>query len=198
MNGFERRTMRKREDICKAAFELFCTLGDQKTNIAQIAKKANVSQVTIYNYFGSKENLLKESIKDFMEEKLKQYESLLEEELTFLEIIEKIVFDKSESVKMMNNEFIQTLLLKYQDMKQFIDDYYKNKAIPLMIRLIDKGRSEGYINKDISNEAFLFYISIFKEAISQHELISNLSKSAMQDLSLLFFYGIMGEKPNLS
>lgn len=199
MNGFERRTMRKRKDICKAAFELFCSLGDQKTNIAQIAKKANVSQVTIYNYFGSKENLLKESIKDFMEEKLKQYESLLEEELTFLEIIEKIVFDKSESVKMMNNEFIQTLLLKYQDMKQFIDDYYKNKAIPLMIRLIDKGRSEGYINKDISNEAFLFYISIFKEAINQHALISKLSKSAMQDLSSLFFYGLMGEKPsNLS
>ncbi|MGI6424044.1 MAG: TetR/AcrR family transcriptional regulator [Tepidanaerobacteraceae bacterium] len=196
MNGFERRTMRKRKDICRAAFELFCTHGVQKTNIAQIAKKANVSQVTIYNYFGSKENLLKESIKDFMEEKVKQYERLLEEELPFLDIIEKIVFDKSESVQMMKYEFIQTLLLRYQDMKQFIDDYFKNKAIPLMIRLIDKGRREGYINKDISNEAFLFYITIYKEAINQHELISTLSKSAMQDLSSLFFYGLMGEKPS--
>lgn len=168
----------------------------QKTNIAQIAKKANVSQVTIYNYFGSKENLLKESIKDFLEEKLKQYERLLEEELTFLEIIEKIVFDKSESVKMMNYEFIQTLLSTYKDMQQFIDDFYKNRAIPLMIRLIDKGRREGYINKDISNEAFLFYITIFTRAISQHDLISKLPKSAMQDLSSLFFYGLMGEKPS--
>lgn len=78
MNGFERRTMLKKKNICKAAFELFSTFGVQKTNIAQIAKKANVSQVTIYNYFGSKENLLKESIKDFLEEKLKQYERLLE------------------------------------------------------------------------------------------------------------------------
>lgn len=196
MNGFERRTMLKKKNICKAAFELFSTFGVQKTNIAQIAKKANVSQVTIYNYFGSKENLLKESIKDFLEEKLKQYESLLEEELTFLEIIEKIVFDKSESVKMMNYEFIQTLLSTYKDMQQFIDDFYKNRAIPLMIRLIDKGRREGYINKDISNEAFLFYITIFTRAISQHDLISKLPKSAMQDLSSLFFYGIMGEKPS--
>ncbi|HHY41357.1 MAG TPA: TetR/AcrR family transcriptional regulator [Thermoanaerobacterales bacterium] len=196
MNGFERRTMLKKKNICKAAFELFSTFGVQKTNIAQIAKKANVSQVTIYNYFGSKENLLKESIKDFLEEKLKQYESLLEEELTFLEIIEKIVFDKSESVKMMNYEFIQTLLSTYKDMQQFIDDFYKNRAIPLMIRLIDKGRREGYINKDISNEAFLFYITIFTRAISQHDLISKLPKSAMQDLSSLFFYGLMGEKPS--
>jgi hypothetical protein len=131
-----------------------------------------------------------------MEEKVKQYERLLEEELPFLDIIEKIVFDKSESVQMMKYEFIQTLLLRYQDMKQFIDDYFKNKAIPLMIRLIDKGRREGYINKDISNEAFLFYITIYKEAINQHELISTLSKSAMQDLSSLFFYGLMGEKPS--
>jgi AcrR family transcriptional regulator len=53
MNGFERRKKRKRENICRAAFELFCTLGMQKTKIAQIAKKADVSQVTIYNYFGS-------------------------------------------------------------------------------------------------------------------------------------------------
>ena len=110
MNGFERRKKRKRENICRAAFELFCTLGMQKTKIAQIAKKADVSQVTIYNYFGSKENLLKKSYIYFMEEKLQQYENLLEEELTFLQIIEKIVFDKSESVKMMNYEFIQTLL----------------------------------------------------------------------------------------
>lgn len=199
MNGFERRRQRKKKDICKAAFELFCAHGVQKTCIAQIAKKANVSQVTIYNYFGSKENLVKESIKDFLEEKYRQYELLLEEELTFLEIIEKIVFDKSESVRMMNYEFIQTILLEYQDMKLFIDDYYKNKAIPLMIRIIDKGRREGYINKDISNEAFLFYITIFKEAIKQHELISSLSKSAMQEIASLFFYGLMGEKPpNLS
>jgi len=39
MNGFERRTMRKKKDICRAAFELFCTQGVQKTSIAQIAKK---------------------------------------------------------------------------------------------------------------------------------------------------------------
>lgn len=116
--------------------------------------------------------------------------------MTFLEIIEKIVFDKSESVKMMNYEFIQTLLSTYKDMQQFIDDFYKNRAIPLMIRLIDKGRREGYINKDISNEAFLFYITIFTRAISQHDLISKLPKSAMQDLSSLFFYGLMGEKPS--
>lgn len=199
MNGFERRTIRKRKDICKSAFELFCTLGVQKTSIAQIAKKANVSQVTIYNYFGSKENLIKECFKDFMEEKLKQYENLLKEKLTFLQIIEKIVFDKSQSVKMMNPDFIQKILLRDRDMKLFIDDFYKNKVIPLMIRLIEKGRSEGYVNKDISNEAFLFYIGIFKEATNQHELTSKLSKSAMQDLASLFFYGLMGEKPsNLS
>jgi len=194
MNGFALRTMRKKKNICSTAFELFCEQGVKKTNIAQIAKKANVSQVTIYNYFGSKENLLKESIKDFLEEKYLQYERLLDENLSFLETVEKIVFDKSELVRMMNYDFIQTILEKYHDMQQFIDDYFRNKAIPLMMRLIEKGRSEGCINKEISNEAFLFYITIFKEAIQRHELISKLSKSAMQEIASLFFYGILGEK----
>ena len=35
----------------------------KRIRITDIAKEANVSQVTIYNYFGSKEALLKEVLK---------------------------------------------------------------------------------------------------------------------------------------
>ena len=58
MDGFEKRREQKKKDILKAALSLFQQYGVQKVTISEIAKKANVSQVTIYNYFESKDNLL--------------------------------------------------------------------------------------------------------------------------------------------
>lgn len=193
MNGFERRKARKKESIQRAAFELFSTFGVKKTGIAEIAKKANVSQVTIYNYFGSKEGLLEAALAGYMEEKLEEYENLPEEGLPFPKIIEKIVFDKTEAAIMMNQDFVETILLKNQAIQDIINDFYEKKALPMMIKLIEKGRSEGYVNKDISMEAFVFYIKTFKEAANRPELLSDRFKSAQKDLSSLFFYGLVGK-----
>ncbi len=193
MNGFDRRKERKKESIRRAAFELFCTFGVRKTSIAEIAKNANVSQVTIYNYFGSKEGLLREALAWYMEEKLEEYEKLLEEGLPFPKIIEKIVFDKTETAKMMNQEFVQTILLKNPAIQDIIEKFFQKKALPMMIKLIEKGRSEGYVNENISMEAFLFYIKIFKEATNRPELSSERLRPAQRDLASLFFYGLMGK-----
>lgn len=55
------RSLRKQE-IISAAFELFALRGYHRTSISEIAKKAKVSKGLIYNYFNSKEDLLKEVV----------------------------------------------------------------------------------------------------------------------------------------
>ncbi len=54
--------------ILEAALELFGTVGYQTTTIAQIAGKAGVSKGLIYNYFDSKEALLKAMIEELSKE----------------------------------------------------------------------------------------------------------------------------------
>lgn len=51
--------------IMEASLELFGTIGYQATTIAQIAEQAGVSKGLIYNYFDSKEALLKAMVMDF-------------------------------------------------------------------------------------------------------------------------------------
>src|SRR4030067_385446 len=60
MDGFERRRAQSKEDILRAAEELFSRFGADKVSINDIARKAGVSQATIYNNFGSKENLVRD------------------------------------------------------------------------------------------------------------------------------------------
>ena len=50
------------QKILDASLELFGTVGYQSTSMSQIAEKAGVSKGLIYNYFESKEDLLKSMI----------------------------------------------------------------------------------------------------------------------------------------
>jgi AcrR family transcriptional regulator len=67
MDGFARRKEQSKEDIRKAAWELFSQFGVDKVSIADIAHKAGVSQATIYNNFSNKESLAREFVTNAVE-----------------------------------------------------------------------------------------------------------------------------------
>jgi len=67
MDGFARRKEQSKEEIRKAAWELFSRFGVDKVSMMDIAHKAGVSQVTIYNNFGSKEALAREFVSVMVE-----------------------------------------------------------------------------------------------------------------------------------
>ena len=47
-----------RTSIIKEAYELFSDLGYSKTNTRTIAKKCNIAEGTIFNYFDTKDDIL--------------------------------------------------------------------------------------------------------------------------------------------
>lgn len=65
----ERKKQRTRDQISRAAFDLFDRQGYQETTIAQIAELADVSPRTVSSYFPAKEDLVFESFGPF-EQKL--------------------------------------------------------------------------------------------------------------------------------
>ena len=57
MDGNEKRKQQKRRQILTSATKVFSEQGYKKASIAQIAKEAKSSQVTLYKYFPSKVEL---------------------------------------------------------------------------------------------------------------------------------------------
>src|SRR5690606_40823795 len=60
---------------------LFQEYGVQKVTIAEIAKKAHVSQVTIYNYFESKDNLVYHVFKYYVDNIWEEQKEMLESDI---------------------------------------------------------------------------------------------------------------------
>ena len=189
MNGFQRRKEKKMNSILQTALQLFAYRGLKAVSIAEIAKKAEVSQVSIYNYFDSKENLAKQAIFTYMNEKMEDGEMLLDSQLSFREKLEKLLLSSDEDASNYSQEFFQSEIWKDPVIQNFLNEYYQNRTLPFIMSLIEQGKKEGSVNCDLLNESILLYIESFKNMLTQ----TDISKKARLQLGSLLFYGLQGK-----
>ncbi|MCP3740419.1 TetR/AcrR family transcriptional regulator [Rossellomorea sp. BNER] len=198
MDGYQLRTEKKKEKIRNVAIELFLNFGIEKVSIAEIAKKASVSPVTIYNHFGTKDELVRKVITSFLQ---KEWENRLEitnrEELSFHEKIEMMVFETESISGKTNPEFLNSLINGDPELQKMIEEMY-HQYLPSIVEFFEEGKKQGYMDPDISNETIMIYLNLLKNAMSgfqfydDHEKNSKLAK----DLSKFFFYGLLNKAPD--
>jgi AcrR family transcriptional regulator len=198
MNGFERRTELIKEKIKKTVLDMLRTYEPKSIRIADIAAEAGVSQVTIYNYFGSKEALLREVFKGYMDKNLSDFENFINGEPSLKEIIQYIVFADKEAFRAYSPEFFKQLLIIDQEMGEYIEELYREKAMPLVVRFIDEAKRKGEISAKVPTSTILAYISMFN---AQSESLLDLAQQSgsvgdfLEEVIHLFFYGICGVEP---
>lgn len=193
MDGFQQRKEMKRKAILEAALSLFMKHGVQKVSVSKIAQEANVSQVTIYNYFESKDNLIHEVTVYYIDKEWQTYERLLHSDQPFPEKIKQIIFNKTEVANHIHEDFYQYFMKDYAEGDSYVEQLYKEKAIPGFITLFEEGRKKGYIDPELSNEAILFFIQMMKEYMQRKDIYEQILPMTEEIMNLLF-YGIVGKK----
>lgn len=63
----ERKKQQTRENIAKAAVSLFLRDGFDRVSVSDVAAAADVSKVTVFNYFPTKEDLVLSKVADYIE-----------------------------------------------------------------------------------------------------------------------------------
>ncbi|PYZ97682.1 TetR family transcriptional regulator [Alteribacter lacisalsi] len=194
MDGFQQRREQKKKDILTTAHGLFMTHGIQKVSVAEIARKAGVSQVTIYNYFENKHKLIYESFLYYVDEAMSEFEETVDSDLPFPEKIKQLIFNKKQTAIQIHPEYYQYMMREYTaDQGNLIERIYAEKTMPILSILLEEGRSKGYIDPSISMEAVLFYINILKDAMQREEIYEKVLPLT-EDITKIFFYGLVGEK----
>ncbi|QHQ63235.1 TetR family transcriptional regulator [Anaerocolumna sedimenticola] len=191
MNGFQKRRENKINDILTAANELFSAKGIKAVSIADIAKKANVSQVSIYNFFESKENLARQVFIKLMDDTMTGSEDLVKSDLSFNEKIKKMQSFSVDASRNFHDNFKQIEFIKDPNIQKFLEEYGKNKTLPLYLKLVEQGRNENQLDKDISTDSIILFMEIINTALQ-----SNISPKVRSDLGKLFFYGLFGRSDN--
>ena len=195
MNGFEKRKAQKKDSIRRAALELFQTYGFQKVSIGEIARRAGVSQVTIYNHFESKEGLIRDVLKWHMAELLGKYMEVMNSSKPFLEKLESIVFDKSRMASQFQGELIQTMIKDDAELMKYMEQLYEEKINPAMMNFFNEGIQQGYISPKISMETILLYFEIIRHGFYDIPNVTeqvNRKPELLTELIHLMTYGLNG------
>ncbi|MDY0395172.1 TetR/AcrR family transcriptional regulator [Virgibacillus halophilus] len=129
-------------------------------------KKAGVSQVSIYNYFGSKQQLANEVVIYYIDQEWMKYEQLIHSDLPFPDKIQQIVFDKKRLADEINENFYTYLMNEYVA-GGYIKQIYNEKAVPLFTELLQEGKVRGFVDENLSSEAMLLYLQMLNESMQK-------------------------------
>ncbi|MGP0578244.1 TetR/AcrR family transcriptional regulator [Paenibacillus peoriae] len=193
MNGFERRTEQKKQLILAITKEKLNQDRFHTETIKEIAKEAKVSQVSIYNYFGSKDELLFEVIEEIMEEQLKRYEHLLEGQIPFPKLMYTIMTEEMKFVKVIHDYMKQSADIVA--MQERVDQFLERKFIPFLLKLIQRGMEEQYMAEDLREEELLFYFNMYQKAMNQFQETGRSDHAVISEERFIqfFFKGLMGD-----
>ncbi len=191
IDGFERRRRRKKEGILEAATELFSRHGRDRVTMEEIAERAGVSPVTLYNYFGSKDGLVRAVVTRFMDRQFHRFEDLVDQDLAFPRKVEELIAGNME-VDREHTTLLEMIPLDDPAVGELIEEYYETRTLPMLMKVIEQGREEGYLDPGISTEAILMYINMFTQTINSPGFLSRDNQGIRLDMARLFAHGLLG------
>jgi len=193
MNKYEIRTQKKKTAIVAAALELFGEKGFVNVSIKKIAALANVSQVSIYNYFTNKEALIKECTNIMMEELLQNAKDLLIQNIDYKEKLFSALSLCSNNINHSLYEYFSSEALEDKVLLNLLTESINEQKNKIYRDYIELGKQEGVIDNSISTSTILDLIeaiNIIGSKIAPVEIM----KSRESEIQKLFLYGILGHE----
>ena len=193
MNQYQKTTEKKKQAIIQAALRLFKEKGFKETSIKSIAEVAEVSPVSIYNYFGSKDNLVALCVNDLFEEITQQAEDILKSNLAFNTKLDQALDLCQEKMSQQISYYFQDKTLRDPAFSSLLTKAITAKKRDIYRTYINLGKEEGLIARDLSTELILNVMDALNSVGNQLAHSDNLETDVKQ-IHQIFLYGILGNK----
>lgn len=198
-DGFQRRREQSKEDIRKASRELFGRFGIEKVSIADIARKAGVSQATIYNNFGSKDALVREFVAGVIDDLTARVEAVLAPAQPFWDKVAALIAFIAGMVAEKGPAEANTLWYNARGLPddpeiKRIRDAAEERMTELLLGLVAEGQAAGQIPAGLSDTAFRIYFKAFMDVFSNEPFAGRYQSDPqlVQELGTLMIHGMHG------
>jgi AcrR family transcriptional regulator len=167
--------MSRRDEIIDALSEIINSQGlNTNFTIGELAKKVDIGKSTIYEYFNTKDELIRETMFKLLSSSMQQinkrsinltsgFKENLINEITF---VFDLVCQGSHIFKFLTPEFKETIpdSLREQIMKKFLETTKQYEK--LFKQIIEQGINEGYLNSDNLEMKNILFNSLLSGAIT--------------------------------
>ena len=193
MNQYQKTTEKKKQAIIQAALRLFKDKGFKQTSIKSIAEAAEVSPVSIYNYFGSKDNLVTLCVNDLFEEITQQAEDILKSNLAFNTKLDHALDLCQEKMSQQISDYFQDKMVEDSVFSTLLTKAITAKKRDIYRAYIKLGKEEGVIAEDLSTELILNVMDALNSVGNQLAHSDNL-ETDVEQIHQIFLYGILEKK----
>lgn len=190
MNGYEKRTLNKKNQVIEAAFNLMNhEAGIDNLTMDELAKNSGVGKTSIFKYFGNKENLIHEVFKYFLDQIGETTREIMAENKPFVETLIATAQNKIHYLDKINKRFYLDLMDFYtrkgDDGLTLIMQQYTKESYSIMLDLFHRGRKEGKVDLKYSDEFLMLYFQALVEGISNPHIYQKILPYTAQWTELL-------------
>jgi len=175
-----------RELILEASARRFMELGISKVTLDEIASDLRMSKKTMYKYFPSKEDLLKNIIHARIKRNGKRFTDIMESGRPFGEKLQEIFLFAAKELSAPSKQFIVDLRRFAPELWEEADEYRRKTIVTNVRNMIEQGKREGMIRNDLESDLFVLVFLSAVQNILTPQTLSEQPYSTVQA-----FHGIL-------
>ena len=143
------------QDVIDAAIRCFLRYGASRTSMGDIAEEAGISRKTLYRMFEDRSELINRILSQILNTMGKKVERKLN---SYTNVRDAIIGGSIDSVKIgMKDKLFEDIVRNHMNyrIEQFLifgDKKIREDMLRIWSPIIDRGRKEGIIRSDLSNE----------------------------------------------
>jgi len=197
MNGHDKRRQKIIDRIKATALDLFTQANAEQVSMDEIAARADVSKVTIYKYFKTKEILYWQVIDMYVDESLAAAEKVIDSDLEFAGKLQFTLGAKENSPKVSDGQALFDLLDKYGQSGDGRQVELRNRIKGIMFKFYEQGKKESYIDESLPFELLYLYSEIFDAGVRAKSIEMQAvltDPQAFDQLMQIYFFGVFRRK----
>lgn len=155
-------------ELCRRIFGILATKGPSQTTMDLLAKELTISKRTLYEIFGSKDDMLKTILEGVHERYAKDIAKLVKSSANVMEALANILLYHQQAMSQLSANFFRDMDFRYKHLRP---DYDKNsrKWSEYLVQALKLGIRQGVVRNDINCEITVSLLRVQMESLKRME-----------------------------
>lgn len=164
------QTEKKKKKILDVTYQLLKIKHISNISMEEIAQNAEVSKVTIFKYFKSKNNLMNIVIHHSLQQMISDTQNILDSDHNYEQTYNEMTALELKQINAFPKIFTDNLMTQYARDPNFFDLDTRIVHFEMLEKLFQKGRDEGKIDSQFTDEFLHLFIDIMSEGMKSADL----------------------------
>ncbi|MEO8110734.1 MAG: TetR/AcrR family transcriptional regulator [Ginsengibacter sp.] len=185
-----------RKEILQTSLDQFLKFGIRKMSVRKLVEPLGISTKTVYNHFKNKEDLLKNALHLYYDQKYQSFRCDASEQ-NVVPLLCDIWYKSLESDLQVNQIFFRDLLHYYPELNERFTARTHKMFTELFLKILSQGIDEGLLKKDIVPQVVLDGMFVLYTAIMRQEEFKKFHVDSLDLLintMLIYVRGLCTEK----